>query len=247
LLLTFLQVFPTPALITRFSTEDLVQQAWPVVVRKVSKQRLLEDIYRMAQSSIGIPVDEDSEAVAMFRVVLGEMMRLCQLRDQLEQRAALHLKDNADFRRLQQIPDIGPILALTILAEAGDLRCFNHHRQLLKFCGLDLSTQQSGQFRGSTKLSKYGDARLRCAFWMAAKVAVRQTENSFRDKFERYLWRDPTSADRKRMAYVAVAAKMARVAHGIIKTGTDFRCFHAAAAPRGRAASHGPSRPLRTS
>ncbi len=53
-------------------------------------------------------------------------------------------------------------------------------------------------------------------------MAVRLRENSFRDKFERYLRRDPASADRKRMAYVAVAAKMARVAHGIIKTGTDF-------------------------
>jgi hypothetical protein len=67
-LLSFLQVFTTPALITRLSMEDFVQQAWPVVGRKVSKQRLLEDIYRMAQSSIGIPVDEHSEAVAMFRV-----------------------------------------------------------------------------------------------------------------------------------------------------------------------------------
>jgi hypothetical protein len=143
------------------------------------------------------------------------------------------------------------------------------HRQFLKFCGLDLSTQQSGQFRGVTKLSKYGNARLRCAFWMAATIAVRQTENSFRDKFERYIRRDPASADRKpgspvtglrhwgasaagvpgdrssslgckRMAYVAVAAKMARVTYGIIKTGAEFRCFHEAAAPSGRAASRGP-------
>ncbi len=173
----------------------------------------------------------------MFRTVLDEMVHLCQLRQQLEQRAELHLKDNADFLRLQKIPGIGPILALTILAEAGDLRRFGHHRQFLKFCGLDLSTQQSGQFRGTTKLSKYGNARLRCAFWMAATIAVRQTENSFRDKFERYLRRDPTSADRKRMAYVAVAAKMARVTYGIIKSGTDYRCFHEVAAPSGRADS----------
>jgi transposase len=206
----------------------------------VGKQRLLEDIYRTAQSSIGLPVGSDSEAVAMFRTVLGQMIHLCQLRDQLEQRAALHMKDNADFKRLQQIPGISPILALTILAEAGDLRRFGHHRQFLKFCGLDLSTQQSGQFRGTTKVSKYGNARLRCAFWMAANIAVRLTENSFRDKFERYLRRDPASADRKRMAYVAVAAKMARVTYGIIKTGTDYRCFHEAAAPSGRAASVGP-------
>lgn len=217
--------------------EKFVKQAWPIVGRKVSKQRLMEDIYRTAQSSIGLPVEQDSEAIAMFRVVLGEMIRLCQLRDQLEQRAALYLKDNADFRRLQRVPGIGPILALTILAEAGDLRRFAHHRQFLKFCGLDLSTQQSGQFRGTTKLSKYGNARLRCAFWMAATIAVRQTENCFRDKFERYLRKDPNSADRKRMAYVAVAAKMARVTYGIVKSGTDYRCFHEAAAPSGRADS----------
>ena len=41
---------------------------------------------------------------------------------------------------------IGPIIAMTILAEAGDLRRFRHHRQFLKFCGLDLATHQSGQF-----------------------------------------------------------------------------------------------------
>ena len=100
-LLTFLQVFPTPALIARLSMEDFVQQAWTVVGRKVSKQRLLEDIYRTAQSSIGIPVAENSEAVAMFRVVLGEMIRLCQLRDQLEERAACHHEGQ---RRLQASP-----------------------------------------------------------------------------------------------------------------------------------------------
>jgi len=82
--------------------EEFVRQAWPITSRKVSKRCLLEDIYRMAQSSIGLPVEEGSEAVAMFRVILGEMIRLCQLRNQLAQRAALHLKGNTDFQHLQQ-------------------------------------------------------------------------------------------------------------------------------------------------
>jgi transposase len=85
---------------------------------------LLEEIYRTAQSSIGLPVEQDSEAIAMFRVVLSEMKHLCQLRQQLEHRAAFHLQDNTDFQRLQKVPGIGPILALTILAEAGDMRRF---------------------------------------------------------------------------------------------------------------------------
>lgn len=65
---------------------------------------------------------------------------------------------------------IGPINALTILAEAGDLRRFQHHRQFLKFCGMDLATIQSVTFRGQTKLSKYGNARLRRTLWMAGQV-----------------------------------------------------------------------------
>jgi transposase len=239
-LLDLLHAFPTPALIASLSVEQFVELAWPIVGRKIAKRRLLEDIYHRAQSSVGLPIAVDSEAVAMFRLVLEEMGRLCKLRQQLEQRADSHLRDNEDFQRLKQIPGIGPILALTILAEAGDLRRFGHHRKFLKFCGLDLSTQQSGQFRGLTKLSKYGNGRLRCAFWMAATIAIHQKENSFRYKFERYLRKDPTNADRKRMAYVAVAAKMARVAHGMIKSGTDYRCFHEVAAPSGRAASVGP-------
>ncbi len=229
--------FPTPNSMSRLSLEEFTRRAWSLVGRKVSKQRILADIYLTAQTSVGLPVEDHSEAVAMLRLVLREMLRLCQLRDAIEERAAALLADNADCQRLRQIPGIGPITALTILAEAGDLRRFSHHRQFLKFCGLDLATQQSGQFRGITRLSKHGNARLRAAFWMAASVAVRMRENTFRAKFERYMRVDPASADRKRKAYVAVAAKMARVAYALIRSGADYRPFHEVAVPSGRTCS----------
>ena len=85
------------------------------------------------------------------------------------------------MRRLPTLPGVGPILALTILAEAGDLRRFAHHRQFLKCCGFDLSSQQSGQFQGKRKISKRGNRRLRYAFWMASTIAIRMRENSFRE------------------------------------------------------------------
>src|SRR5690606_4209469 len=100
-----------------------------------------------------------------------------------------------------------------------------HHRQFLKFCGLDLATCQSGTFRGRTKLSKYGNARLRRTFWMAAQVAARQRDNSFRDKLGRYTAGHADEASRRRKAMTALTAKMARVAHAVIKTGTEYRPF----------------------
>jgi transposase len=239
-LFRLLQVFPTPASIIRLGEEAFIDQAWSVVGRKVSKARMLADFYRTASTSIGLPVAEDSQAVAMFRLVLEEYLTLCRLRDQIEQTACRFFQDDEDYRRLTQVPGIGPIIALTILAEAGDLRRFPHHRQFLKFCGLDLSTQQSGRFRGTTKLSKYGNARLRSAFWMAATIAIRLRENSFRSKFERYVRHNPKDPDLKRKAYCAVAAKMARVVHGLIKNGTDYRLYHEEAIPSGGVRSVGP-------
>jgi transposase len=229
--------FPTPHSMTRLSREEFIRRAWPLVGRKVAKERILTDIYLTAQTSIGLPVEEHSETVAMLRVVLRQLLTLCQLRTTIEERADTLLKDNADYQRLRCIPGIGPITALTVLAEAGDLRRFSHHRQFLKFCGLDLATEQSGQFRGLTRLSKRGNARLRAVFWMAASVAVRMRENSFRAKFERYMRSDPGSVDRKRKAYVAVAAKIARVAYALIRSGADYRPFHEVAVPSGRTRS----------
>ena len=210
--LAFLEQFPTPASVTAYSKHAFIDAAWGTVGKKVSKARLLGDIFETARSSIGLPVASESAAVAMFRMVVTEGRSLIRQRDAIEKQAHASLDGHADYRRPRQIPGIGPINAMTILAEAGDLRRFRHHRQFLKFCGLDLATHQSGQFRGLTKLSKFGNARLRRAFWMAAQVAIRQRDNSFRTKFERYIAKDRDNADLRRKALTAVTAKMARAA-----------------------------------
>ena len=138
----------------------------------------------------------------MFRVVLEEYQQLCRLRKRLEADIVdAPAPTQPDFVRLQTLPGIGPILAMIILAEARDLRRFGYVRQFLKYCGFDLCTEQSGQFRGTTHLSKRGNARLRYAFWMAGTVAIRMQQNSFRRKFEDYIRPDPQNADRRRKAY----------------------------------------------
>jgi transposase len=226
---------PCPAAVRRYTKAGFVAAARARIAgRKVDKARWLADFYDTASTSLGLPVAEESEAMRMFCVVLEEYRALCLLRKRLEADAVTHLADHPDFRRLQTLPGIGPILAMIILAEARDLRRFGHARQFLKYCGFDLCTEQSGQFRGTTHLSKRGNARLRYAFWMAGTVAIRMQQNSFRRKFEDYIRPDPLNADRRRKAYTAVAAKMARVAYAVITTGIDYRRFPEAARPGGR-------------
>lgn len=221
----FLERYPSPHFISAMSKEAFTADAWNVVGRKVAKERLLADIYETAKASVSLPVHPDSDAVRMFRLVLGEGRNLIAQRNEIEDRAVELLRDTADYQLLTSIPGIGPINAFTILAEAGDLRRFRHHRQFLKFCGMDLATIQSGTFRGQTKLSRYGNARLRRTLWMAGQVATNQPTNSFRDKFERYIAKDRHNTHLRRKAYTAIAAKMARTVHGVIKRGEPYRPF----------------------
>ena len=50
-------------------------------------------------------------------------------------------------------------------------------------------------------------------------------ENSFRPKFDHYVHGNPRDPDIRRKAYTAVAAKLARVAFGLIKQQADYRPF----------------------
>jgi transposase len=226
---------PCPAAVRRYTKTAFIDAVRERVGgRKVDKARWLSDFYETAGASLGLPVGEDTEAMRMFRLVLEEYRQLCRRRKELEAGIVERLAGHPDFDRVQTVPGIGPILALIILAESRDLRRFGHVRQFLKFCGFDLCTAQSGQFRGTTHLSKRGNARLRYAFWMAGAVAVRMQQNSFRRKFDDYVRPDPQSGDRRRKAYTAVAAKMARVVYAVITSGIDYRRFPEATRPGGR-------------
>lgn len=70
--LAFLERYPSPHIISAMGRDAFIADAWTVVGRRVSKERLLSDIYDTAASSVGLPVEPDSDAVAMFRMVLAE-------------------------------------------------------------------------------------------------------------------------------------------------------------------------------
>lgn len=219
----FLLRFPTPKAVIALALPQFVEIMGPLMGRRVSKAAKIEEIYTLATRSIALPISEDSPAVATFRLQLERYLQLCEARQSLERQADALLANRADYQRLRTLPGVGPIIALVILAEAGDVRRFAHHRQFLKFCGLDLAKTQSGGSRSRERLSKRGNARLRCALWMAAISATRMRENSFRDKYQRYVAQAPDDADLKRKARTAVTAKLARVAYAVIKHDTDYR------------------------
>ena len=69
---------------------------------------------------------------------------------------------------------IGPLVAVTILAELGDCTRFSSSRLAVRYAGMDITVYQSDQRRAPGHLSRQGPPALRWALFEAAQNACRQ-------------------------------------------------------------------------
>jgi transposase len=78
-----------------------------------------------------------------------------------------------DFELLTSIDGVGPITALTMLAEIGDLRRFERARQLTAYAGVSPRIVESGtSVRGKTRMCKRGNKRIRQALYLSAMATL---------------------------------------------------------------------------
>lgn len=80
----------------------------------------------------------------------------------------------SSFALLLTIPGVGPVTALTILGEAGDLSRFPSAKHLASFAGVIPRIKESGtSVRGKATMTKSGSSALRKILSMSAMTAIR--------------------------------------------------------------------------
>ncbi|WP_245557911.1 transposase [Deinococcus apachensis] len=107
--------------------------------------------------------------------------------------------------------------ASILLVETLHLSRMESSNQWAADAGLSPVPRQSGSFTGRTRISKRGNARLRRAFYLCALTASRM-KNVFGD-FYRHL---VTQGKPKKVAFIALARKLLRVAFAVLKSGQKF-------------------------
>ncbi|OGL65526.1 hypothetical protein A2753_04600 [Candidatus Uhrbacteria bacterium RIFCSPHIGHO2_01_FULL_47_11] len=119
---------------------------------------------------------------------------------------------------LQTIPGVGPITAVSFIAEVGDIQRFTHPKKLVAFIGLDSRVHQSGtSVRGKGYISKRGNKILRTRLYNAASVAVLHP-----NLFQRFFQRKRSEGKPYRVALVATMNKMTHVIHSVWTNNKPF-------------------------
>jgi transposase len=122
---------------------------------------------------------------------------------------------SAQFRRIQQVPGIGPILEMVVVLESGDFGRFASTGDYASYCRTVKSERQSNRKKKGSNNAKNGNRYLAWAFAEAAIYAVR------------YYPRIAAWYDRKKrrrnvaVATKALACKLAKAAWHVMQ-GKDF-------------------------
>jgi transposase len=91
----------------------------------------------------------------------------------LDERLRHYARRQPGCRALMGHYGIGPLTAVTILAELGDARRFSSSREAVRYSGLDITVHQSDARRSPGHLSRQGPSALRWALFEAAQCARR--------------------------------------------------------------------------
>lgn len=123
-----------------------------------------------------------------------------------------------DARRLQTVPGVGPILAATLMGELGDLRAFEHPKQLAHFVGVAPVTRTSGSsIEGAPHMSKRGNSRVRRMLYMGAMAAIRD-QGPFARTYQHLL--DEGKAPMSALG--AIMRKLLVVCRGVLVNQADY-------------------------
>jgi transposase len=146
---------------------------------------------------------------------------------ELEARLLARAKADATMRRLMTVPGIGPLSAHAIVAAIGDGRQFSAARDFAAWVGLTPRQHESGNRRHSGRISRQGDQGVRRLLTLGASAVMRQA----RAKPQRATpWQRGILARRPvKVAVVAQAAKTARIAWAMLRSGHSYRAAGAAA------------------
>jgi transposase len=198
-----LRPYPRPS-----ETVETVDQL--LAARKGISQR----IARLRQQRTALPL----AAAPLDAAIVGLQEHLRELDRQLAQQTADPSQWPA-VAALQTIPGVGPVTAVTVAA-CFATHHFPHADQFVAYCGLDTQVRESGQYSGTRRLSKQGDAELRRLLYLCAQANLRSRDpaNPFKQQYQRELAKGLATT----AALVAVARKLARTCWSLATHGTTY-------------------------
>lgn len=112
----------------------------------------------------------------------------------LEEQIEAVVKSNEELyervHKVATLKGVGPITIITIICETNGFHLVRNIRQLVSYAGLDIVFNESGNFKGKTRISKRGNSRIRECLYMPA-LAAKQHNQKLKNLNDRVVAKNP--------------------------------------------------------
>lgn len=146
-----------------------------------------------------------------------DFFRKEKLGTELELRSYVRKEYSADYYLLRSIPGIGPIVAIAILSELGDIRRFNTIDQLSNCIGLVPSIYSSGDHATQRGLTPRSKSLLRSYLIESSWIAVR-SDSALTDYYRKNVGKLEPNKN-----IIKVCSKLIARMYHVIKTGEKYQ------------------------
>ncbi|HLE92542.1 MAG TPA: IS110 family transposase [Anaerolineales bacterium] len=181
----------------------------------LSEAGLLDQAWWEAQKNIS-PLEKMQ--IRQELVLLQEVEKLKVAVDEELQRQSTSSTWAKQALQIMQLPGVGYIVAMTVLAAIGDISRFENAKQLVGYAGIGAGVHDSGKTHKEKKITKKGRRELRWAMVEAAWRAVRMSP-FWKEEFEKHLKR----MRKPNQAIVVIARKLlVALWHVLSKEETDI-------------------------
>ncbi|MGG3480080.1 IS110 family transposase, partial [Peribacillus frigoritolerans] len=215
----FLKLEALPHELVNYTDEELLLSLRQVVKRSIGLKKI-RALKEAANRSIGI-----RQGAAMAKLELKALLEkydFIQMKfEELDHQLDQLLDHIPGVTQMLEVSGIGRDTVAGFFAEVGDLRDYQHPRQIVKLAGLSLKENTSGKHKGQTKITKRGRKKLRALLFRAAMILVAKNK-AFRALHIYYTTRSHNPL-KKMQSLIALCNKLIRILFSIGKKQFTFQ------------------------
>lgn len=229
--LEVLKRYPSPRALSEVDPHELA-----VMISKISRKAVpwaikkVETLLEVTNHALSMPMEFDIlslkikthvENIENFQNRLDDILK--QLKTMI-QSSDFPAKERRYIELLEEMPGIGFLTAVTLIAEIGDFSKFHSPKAFVAFFGIDPSVNQSGKFNGDrNKISKRGTRFGRRVLFTAALASIRTTRKG--DAINTVLrdyYHQKCENKKKKVALVAVMHKLLNYIFAVLRDEKPF-------------------------
>jgi transposase len=179
-------------------------------------------ITRLLEDALARPDGLATFALEALELCARQEHQLSEELTRIEAALRREAKQIDAVRRLKTIPAVGDWVALAIYAGVGDVHRFRNARLLAAYAGLVPSVHQSGETSRSGGITKTGSPALRSALVQAGHVLLFRCQAPETLPLKQLATRVHTARARRKIAVVAAARHILRIAFYVLRDGTSY-------------------------